>query len=76
MHKELSVKSRVRGNFHARLCERVRVKLPRSTRPMTPDYVHNETVRHCEYCGKPMSRSDVNDYGSLCERCYIKEYYG
>ena len=39
-------------------------------------YVHEETVRHCEYCGKPMSRSDVNDYGSLCESCYMKEYYG
>ena len=35
MHKELSVKSRVRGDFHARFCERVRVKLPRSTRPCT-----------------------------------------
>ena len=34
MHKELSVKSRVRGDFHARFCERARVKLPRSTRPM------------------------------------------
>ena len=34
MHKVLSVKSRVRGDFHARFCERVRVKLPRSTRPM------------------------------------------
>ena len=33
MHKELSVKSRARGDFHARFCERVRVKLPRSTRP-------------------------------------------
>ena len=33
MHKALSVKSRVRGDFHARFCERVRVKLPRSTRP-------------------------------------------
>lgn len=38
--------------------------------------VHNVTVRHCEYCGKPMNRSDVNDYGSLCESCYMKEYYG
>ena len=35
MHKELSVKSRVRGDFHARFCGRVRVKLPRSTRPKT-----------------------------------------
>ena len=35
MHKTLSVKSRVRGDFHARFCERVRVKLPRSTRPLT-----------------------------------------
>ena len=31
------------------------------------NYVHHETVRHCEYCGKPMNRSDVNDFGSLCE---------
>lgn len=38
--------------------------------------VHNVTVRHCNYCGKPMNRSDVNDYGSLCESCYMKEYYG
>jgi hypothetical protein len=38
--------------------------------------VHNVTVRHCDYCGKPMNRSDVNDYGSLCESCYMKEYYG
>lgn len=39
-------------------------------------HVHKETVAYCEYCGKPLSRSDVNDYGSLCERCYMKEYYG
>lgn len=39
-------------------------------------YVHEETVRHCDYCGREMSRSDVNDYGSLCETCYMKEYYG
>lgn len=42
----------------------------------TFDYVHNENVRCCEYCGKPMNRSEVNDYGSLCESCYMKEYYG
>ena len=35
MYKELSVKSRVGGDFHARFCKRVRVKLPRSTRPCT-----------------------------------------
>ena len=29
------MKSRVRGDFHARFCERVRVKLPRSTRPLS-----------------------------------------
>ena len=37
MHKALSVKSRVRGDFHARFCERVRVKLPHSTRPCPHD---------------------------------------
>ena len=40
------------------------------------NHVHREIVRYCEYCGKPMTRSDVNDYGSLCESCYMKEYYG
>lgn len=39
-------------------------------------YVHEEIVRECEYCGKAMTRSDYNDYGSLCESCYMKEYYG
>ena len=39
-------------------------------------YMHEYVVRICYFCGKPMSRSDVNDYGSLCETCYMKEYYG
>lgn len=39
------------------------------------NHVHEEVVAHCEYCGKPLSRSEVNDYGSLCESCYMKEYY-
>lgn len=39
-------------------------------------YVHEEIVRECDYCGKAMTRSDYNDYGSLCESCYMKEYYG
>ena len=36
---------------------------------------NSEVVRHCEYCGASMTASDVNDYGSLCERCYMREYY-
>ena len=47
MHNELSVKSRVRGDFHARFCERVRVKLPRSTRPMV--LLNTEARRHGVY---------------------------
>jgi len=39
-------------------------------------HVHREIVAECEYCGKSLTRSEVNDYGSLCERCYTKEYYG
>ena len=39
-------------------------------------HVHHEVVQYCDYCGKPMTRSEVNDYGSLCEACYMKEYYG
>ena len=35
---------------------------------------HETIARYCEYCGRPMSRSDVNDHGSLCENCYRKEY--
>lgn len=38
-------------------------------------HVHEKTARYCEYCGALMSLSDINDYGSLCERCYTKEYY-
>ena len=32
--------------------------------------------KYCEYCGKPLTESDVEDFGTLCERCYNKEYYG
>lgn len=39
------------------------------------DYMHNTVARYCANCGKPMTPSDVNDYGSLCESCYMKEYY-
>lgn len=39
-------------------------------------YMHHTVARHCSYCGAPMTPSDVNDYGSLCERCYMREYYG
>lgn len=28
----------------------------------------------CEYCGKKIE--DKNDTGSLCYRCYMREYYG
>ena len=38
-------------------------------------HVHHTIARYCAYCGRPMTPSDVNDYGSLCERCYMVEYY-
>ena len=40
------------------------------------NHVHKEMVASCDYCGKPMTRSEVNDFGTLCEDCYMKEYYG
>ena len=36
---------------------------------------HHVIVRECNYCGKPMTASEANDYGTLCERCYMREYY-
>lgn len=42
----------------------------------TAHEVHHTIARHCDYCGAEMTPSDVNDYGSLCERCYMNEYYG
>jgi len=36
---------------------------------------HHVIVRECDYCGKPMTASEANDYGTLCERCYMREYY-
>lgn len=32
-------------------------------------------VRECAYCGKSMTESEAEDFGTLCERCYNKEYY-
>ena len=46
MHKELSVKSRVRGDSHARFGERVGVARPRSTRP--DDSFSNAKVIHSD----------------------------
>ena len=48
----------------------------RKTMYQTVYETHHETVRECACCGKPMTRSEVNDFGSLCEDCYMKEYYG
>lgn len=38
--------------------------------------VHHTVARYCDYCGRPMTPSDVNDFGSLCKTCYTREYYG
>lgn len=35
----------------------------------------SKIISYCEYCGKPLTESDVEDFGTLCERCYNKEYY-
>ena len=48
MHKALNVKSRVRGDFHARFCERVMVKLPRSTRPLS-HFNNLSSPRNCRW---------------------------
>jgi hypothetical protein len=37
--------------------------------------VHETVVNHCDICNAPLTPSDVNDYGSLCRKCYLKEYY-
>jgi len=37
-------------------------------------HVHDKSYSRCQICGKPMSRSDVNDTGTLCARCYDREY--
>ena len=55
IHKELSVKSRVRGDFHARFCERVRVQLPRSTRPM---------ILELEHKGRALFKSFLDQVGA------------
>lgn len=36
-------------------------------------YAPRETA-YCDYCGKKIE--DTNDTGTLCYRCYMKEYYG
>lgn len=40
----------------------------------TFNHVHREIVSYCQICGKPMTRSDVNDWGSLCETHWKSEY--
>lgn len=36
---------------------------------------HTDHARDCAECGAPMTSSDENDYGTLCRRCYLREYY-
>lgn len=36
----------------------------------------DDYIRECDYCGRHMAESDVEDFGTLCESCYLKEYYG
>ena len=68
MHEELSVKSRVRGDFHARFCERVRVKLPRSTRPCTAFAVyHSQTAPLIDWYKAEGLHHYVKSYGVLEE---------
>ena len=42
----------------------------------TVHQMHDTIERYCDCCGAPMTPSDVNDYGTLCEQCYMREYYG
>ena len=37
-------------------------------------YMHETVARHCEFCSAPMTPSDVEDYSTLCRRCFLKEY--
>lgn len=36
-------------------------------------FEYKEGKKVCAYCGKKIE--DTNDTGSLCYRCYMKEYY-
>ena len=44
-----------------------KIKIPKSIEKI------EENEKYCEYCGKEIE--DTNDTGSLCYRCYMKEYY-
>ena len=35
--------------------------------------MEKEKEKYCEHCGKRIE--DTNDTGSLCYRCYMREYY-
>lgn len=49
---------------------------PRNAKRWSPLSHHTDHPRDCAFCGEPMTSSDVNDYGTLCRACYMKEYYG
>lgn len=37
--------------------------------------MHSKDIaKRCDHCGRPMTASDVEDFGTLCERCYASEY--
>lgn len=43
------------------------------TQVSKPVVKKQQEVKYCEYCGKEIE--DTNNTGSLCHRCYMKEYY-
>lgn len=36
--------------------------------------MYDPTLEYCEDCGYEIE--DTNDTGTLCYRCYMREYYG
>ena len=74
--KVICYKSKVLKNNECPLMIRVTKDRKLKYVSLGTHFVHHTIARHCDYCGTPMSPSDVNDFGSLCERCYMKEYYG
>lgn len=56
-----------------KVCATIIPSYASKTQISKPVVKKQEEVKYCEYCGREIE--DTNDTGSLCYRCYMKEYY-
>lgn len=38
------------------------------------EHIYGGTITYCNFCNAPLTHNEVNDYGTICEKCYMKKF--